>query len=137
MRGEEGDDHGGGEGEICGVGAAAAAEEVAADADAEHAEGDGGERSAEEAHGGSGEVEDVAEGEIVELRCCRPWRGVRRCRLPGAGWGAVTAKYAQTRATSVARGTRSVEVPVEGAAIGRCVLRWMMCGRLVRGGRRP
>ena len=50
--GQEGDGHGGGEGEVGGVGAACAAQEVAAEADAEHAEGDGGERAAEEAHGG-------------------------------------------------------------------------------------
>ena len=87
MRGEEGDGHAGGEGEVCGVGAASAAQEVAAEADAEHAEGDGGEWAAEEAHGGAGEVEEVAEGEVVELRGFRPWRGGRRCRCRVRVWG--------------------------------------------------
>ena len=73
MCGEKSDGHGCGEGEVGGVGAAFAAEEVAAEADAEHAEGGVGERAAEEAHCGCGEVGDVAEGEIVEPRCCRPW----------------------------------------------------------------
>ena len=36
-------------------------------ADDDHAEGDGGERAAEESHGVSGEVVEVAEGEVVEV----------------------------------------------------------------------
>ncbi len=46
--GQQDDGHAGGEGEVGGVGAAAAAEEIAAEADGEHAEGDSGERAAEE-----------------------------------------------------------------------------------------
>jgi len=42
VRGEQGDDHAGGESEIGGIGASGAAEEMAAKSDGEHAEGDGG-----------------------------------------------------------------------------------------------
>ena len=67
MRGEEGDGHGGGQSQVRGVGASGAAQEVADGADDEHAKDNGGEGAAEEAHGVSGEVEEVAEGEVVEL----------------------------------------------------------------------
>ena len=42
MGGQQGDGHGRGEGEVGGVGAAGAAQEVAAEANGKHAEGDGG-----------------------------------------------------------------------------------------------
>ena len=64
----------------------AAAQEVADEADAEHAEGDGGERAAEEAHGGAGEVGEVAEGEVVGLGAAgdgEEWT----MSVPGAGCG--------------------------------------------------
>ncbi len=51
VRGEENYSHECGEGEICCVGAALAAQEIAAKADAEHADGGGGEWTAEESHG--------------------------------------------------------------------------------------
>ncbi len=76
----------GGEGEVCGVGAVAAAEEIAAEADGDHAEGDGGERAAEEAHGGAGEVVEVAEGEVVEVGVPAMARRVTMS-VPGAGGG--------------------------------------------------
>ena len=53
--------------------------------------------------------------------------------VPGAGWGAVRAKYPQMMATRVVRGTRSVEVPVEGAAVVADGCR-MRCSRRGRGG---
>ncbi len=82
VRGEEGDGHGGGQGEVGGVGSSGAAQEVADGADDEHAEGYCGERAAEEPHGVSGEVEEVAEGEVVELGI-----GGDEGRYVGAGGG--------------------------------------------------
>ncbi len=67
MGGEEGYGHAGGEGDICGEGVVATAEEVGDGAYGDHAERDGGEGAAEEAHGVSGEVVEVAEGEVVEV----------------------------------------------------------------------
>ena len=67
MGGQEGYCHGRGECEVRGVGASGVAQKVTPEADGEHAEGYGGQGAAEEAHGVSGEVEEVAEGEVVEL----------------------------------------------------------------------
>ena len=64
---EQGDGHGCGEGKVGGVGASGAADEVAAETKEDHAYGNCGERAAEETHGGSGEVEEVAEGDVIEV----------------------------------------------------------------------
>jgi hypothetical protein len=56
----------GGEGEIGRIGVSAAAQEVGEGADEDHADGEEGEGRAEESHGAAGEIEDVAEREIVD-----------------------------------------------------------------------
>ena len=65
MGGEEDDGHAGGEGEIGGVGLGSGAEEVADGAKDEHTERGEDERDAEEGHGGAGEIEEMAKGEVV------------------------------------------------------------------------
>ena len=70
--GEQDEGHAGGERQVGGVGAygssySAAAEDVACEAEDDHAKSHGDEGAAEEAHGSAGEIEDVAEGEVVEL----------------------------------------------------------------------
>ena len=109
----------------------AAAEEIAAEADGDHAEGDGGEWAAEETHGGSGEVEEVAEGEVVELGV--GWRAGWRCRCRGGAWGAVMAKYPQTAAMSGGERDEEAEGPAEGAAAGG----WMSLSWASARARRP
>ena len=67
MRGEQDGGHRSGEQKVGGEGVAAAADEVGDGAEPEHPQGDGDQRAAEEAHRGAGEVEDVAEREVVEV----------------------------------------------------------------------
>ena len=65
MCGEQDERHAGGQGEVGGVGFASGAKEIAEVPEDEHSERGKGEGEAEEAHGRAGEVEEVAEGEIV------------------------------------------------------------------------
>ena len=65
MRSQQDERHGGGEGEVRGVGVLRSSQKIAAQTQAQHAYGGCGEGTAEEAHGGAGEVGDVAEGEVV------------------------------------------------------------------------
>ena len=113
--------------------AVAATQSKLTEADGDHADGDGGERAAEESHGGSGEVEEVAEGEVVDL-------GIGASRearsVPGAGRGAVMAKYPQTRAMSGGERDEEAEGPAEDAA-RRGVRVAGVVRRRGRGGRRP
>jgi hypothetical protein len=89
-----------------------AAQEVAAEAEASMPSGDGGERAAEEAHGGAGEVEEVAEGEVVDLGVAMARRVARSA--PGAGGGG-DGEVSADAAMRVVRGTRKSR----GASGGR------------------
>ncbi len=116
MCGEENDHHCRGEGEVCRVGAAAAAQEITGGADAQHAEGGGGERSAEETHGAGGEIGDVAEGEVVGFGASghgEEGDDVGAWGWVGGGEGEVAADDGDKRG----EGDEGVEVPGEDAAV--------------------
>ena len=120
--GEEGEEHGGGDSEVGGVGLLFAAKDVASQADGEHAEGDGGERAAEESHGCSGEVEEVSEGEVVELGILGEeggdvWRSVGAGDGLGGGDGEVSADCGDYGG----EGDEDDGGPAEGAASGLLV----------------
>ena len=117
MRGEEGDGHGCGEGEVRGVGSSGSAQEVADGADDEHAERNGGEGAAEESHGGSGEVEEMAEGEVVELGI-----GGDEGSYVGAGGrvGGGDGEVSADEGNEGGEGDQEVEGPLEGAGAGGC-----------------
>lgn len=55
----------GGEGEVRGEGVTAVTHGIGDGADDDHAERKQDKRAAEETHGGGGEIEEVAEGEVV------------------------------------------------------------------------
>ena len=95
---------GGGKGEVGGVGSAAAAEKIGQRADGDHAEAEEGERAAKEAHGAAGEVEEVAEGEVVVRRLAASRVAMS---VWGSTWGAAIAKKKAMAAQSEPMGTSS------------------------------
>ena len=93
---------------------------IAAEADAQHAEGGGGERAAEEAHGGAGEVGDVAEGEVVDLGASGDGEEGDDVGA-GCGVGGGEGEVSADDGDESGEGDECVEMPVEGAAVGGAV----------------
>ena len=92
-------------------------EKVAAEAEAQHADGGGGERTTKEAHGGTGKVGDVAEGEVVDLGTACD--GKERDDIGAGSWAG--SGDCEVSADGCDRGGERdeyVEVPVEGATVG-------------------
>ena len=114
MHAEEEADGGGGHGQICRVEMGLPTKDVAERADDDHAKSDEGERGAEEAHGAAGEVEEMAEGEVVVSAL-----GEKGCDV-GAGVGVGRGDGEEESDGGEERAERDEEPAVseEGAARG-------------------
>ena len=115
MRGEKDEGHGGCEGEVGGVGVIAPAQEIAAQPHGQHAEGSEGKGAAEETHGRSGEVEDVAEGEVVDLGTASDGEEGDDVGA-GCGMGGGEGEVSADDGDDCGEGDEEVEMPGEGAA---------------------